>query len=64
MVTKEDNKLIIKNIHESSLIDSAAEQWDSFQREAQDKALDDQGICFYCGQPKKDCHKPGYKCFK
>ena len=63
MVTKEDNKLIIDRIEESSLIDSAAEQWDSFQRDVQDKALDDVGICFYCGQPKKDCNM-GYKCWK
>ena len=63
MVTKEDNKLIIDRIEESSLLDSAALQWDSFQREAQDKELDDQGICPHCYQPKKDCPKPGYKCW-
>ena len=63
MVNK-DNKLIIKNIHESSLIDSAAELFSSFQQQKEDEELNKQGICFYCGQPKKDCHKPGYKCFK
>ena len=62
MVTKEDNKLIIKNIHESSLIDSAAELFSSFQQQKEDEEADKQGLCPHCYQPKKDC--PGYKCWK